>query len=165
MLLSGDAHITVIADVPLDVSSYDPTTGDGSILVELLAASITRGNLDETVGIHAAPTLFEALLTEFLSLNPHYVSANLIDHGYGVLDVTPDRIIAEMCHTPVREVSSEETFFTACEVRRAPAHCSSMMYSLGVGPRMTMVTVSASTMRSIVVRMRSISSTCAETRM
>ena len=46
VMLSGDAHITVVADLhedPEDPASYDPATGDGAVGVEFQPGSLSRG--------------------------------------------------------------------------------------------------------------------------
>jgi alkaline phosphatase D len=100
VILSGDAHFTVAADLPPDpAAGYDPETGAGSVAVELLGGSVTRGNVDESVP--GGPTVYERLDRAFRMLNPHFAHSNLTDHGWGLVELTRERVVVQMRYTPI----------------------------------------------------------------
>ncbi|MGB0839924.1 MAG: alkaline phosphatase D family protein [Chitinophagales bacterium] len=93
-VLTGDIHTTFAFDMPLypdDTAAYNPETGEGSIAVELIVTSVTSDGINEVVG-DANAELFTTLA---LALNPHLKKVNLFDHGYFVLDVTPEQLQAD----------------------------------------------------------------------
>ncbi|MEL6179353.1 MAG: alkaline phosphatase D family protein [Myxococcota bacterium] len=119
LILSGDLHFTLAADLvdmPLDpMNPYDPTdpaSADRSVGVELLATSISRGNFDEQLcnGLcdEVNLTLIDTLQQELARINAHYALAELIEHGYGILDITPERITAELWFSPIRTQTRDE---------------------------------------------------------
>ncbi len=109
VLLTGDLHFTIATDVVADplneASPYDPSTGVGSVGVELLAAGITRGNFDETLCDGpcggASDRIFDNIRNMLLMLNPHARHFELLDHGYGVVELTPDAVTAEVWYTDI----------------------------------------------------------------
>lgn len=110
VFMTGDSHLTMVADLcddPFDFGTYDGATGAGSVACEFLPTSITRGNFDE-MGID--PLLLP--LAEGLSngVNPHHVHSEFISHGYGVVDVTPDTLIAELWYSDILSQTSTESF-------------------------------------------------------
>ena len=117
VVLSGDLHFTIandLVDAPLDPASpYDPTTGVGAVGVELLAAGITRGNVDESACMGpcgpGSVALFENLRTLLAGMNPHSRFFDLTQHGYGVLEVTEAGVTAELWYSPILAPSDEET--------------------------------------------------------
>lgn len=117
VMISGDSHISVAADLVDDPANpanpYDPSTGEGSVGVELLPTSISRGNFDEQirgVGFDEAATqrLIDIILADTVARNPHHVYAELTKHGYGVLDFTRERLQAEIRYLPILERSEAE---------------------------------------------------------
>ncbi len=117
IVLSGDLHFFMATDMaiyPLNENMYNPLTGFGSVGVEFMGGSMSRGNLDEA---GYAATLSELLLELSFDLNPHHVYANLIDHGYGTLRITPDDVIAQAWLVDKLEQSDEEVMDTALIVR------------------------------------------------
>lgn len=117
VVLSGDFHTTVGADLVLDPTdpTYDPG-GDAerSVGVEVLGASVTRGNFDETICGGPCETAFEEnLVTELgntlRGLNPHFATLELRSHGYAVLTISEDDVSATWRYTPILEPSRELT--------------------------------------------------------
>lgn len=85
VVLTGDAHSSWGIDVPRDPfapGGYDPETGSGSVLVELVAPAISS----PPAGGSERQTL---------TLNPHVKFAEQQRNGYLLLDVTPERAQAE----------------------------------------------------------------------
>ena len=121
VFLSGDSHFTVFQDVvddPLNAARpYDPDAGTGSVGAEFLPTSITRGNFDEPLGA-SAETVLPGVRTGFLRRNPHLVDLELASHGYGIVDLRPDRVVAEVWFSPIREPAARERFFGAYAIPR-----------------------------------------------
>lgn len=107
VLLSGDIHMSFLCDLPIDYGSYNAQTGAGSVAVEFLPTSISRGNFDE-----AGVTGFLAQLVQLAidAANPHHVYSELTSHGYGILDIRPDTVTAEYWYSPILQVSGNESF-------------------------------------------------------
>ena len=89
--LTGDVHVTFGLDVaadPANPDAYNPATGEGSIAVEMVTPSITSDGYDEVLG-----TTFANLIQGALgNTNPQLKKVNLFDHGYYILDVTPEKL-------------------------------------------------------------------------
>ncbi len=110
MFLTGDSHITLVADCstdPYDGGTYDGGNGDGSIATEFLPTSISRGNFDEMLGGTALVPLAESYMQ---TANPNHVHTELTEHGYGIINVTPDTVIAELWYNEILNPSNTETF-------------------------------------------------------
>ncbi|MEL6276347.1 MAG: alkaline phosphatase D family protein, partial [Bacteroidota bacterium] len=74
--------------------TYDPATGDGSVAVEFATPSINSANFDENAGFVVAVGLQAQInapiITGGIDLgnpNPHMKYAELIQHGYYILDI------------------------------------------------------------------------------
>lgn len=98
LFLTGDVHITMAANIthnPFDPSLYDPTSGDGSLAVELITPSIASANMNELYGL--PPRNTGALLAETATelLNRHVKTIELDSHGYFVLDLKASRAQAD----------------------------------------------------------------------
>lgn len=117
VVLSGDFHTTVGADLVLDPGDpvYDPETdGARSVGVEVLGASITRGNFDETICGGPCDTPFQGnLVTELgntlRGVNPHFAELELRSHGYAIVTLDDDVVTTTWRYTPILEVSEEVT--------------------------------------------------------
>lgn len=121
VVLSGDAHFSTLADLPPDpMVGYDAATGAGSVAVEFLGGSLSRGNIDETVRGDA--TVYAGLTDAFRRLNPHFAFTNLIDHGWGLVELSPDRVVFQMRYSEILAPSDEERADLAYEVRRGEKH-------------------------------------------
>ncbi len=115
ILLSGDLHFSMAMDFVLDPaaadSPYDPAVGNGSHGVELLATSITRGNFDETLcsGLCPEPSrrLIRDLGEQLQLTNTHNAYLELIEHGYGVVEITSERTVATLWYTPIRALTRD----------------------------------------------------------
>jgi alkaline phosphatase D len=88
VFLSGDVHSSWANDLPLDAATYPRSP---SVATELIAPSLTSGNLDEMTG--AAPrTSSVGVETAFQARNRHVRMVEFDSHGFAVLDVTPGSI-------------------------------------------------------------------------
>jgi alkaline phosphatase D len=107
IVLSGDAHVSIAADLssyPWDSNIYDPATGDGSVGVEFLPSSISRGNFDE--GYPAS--LVGVVANVSRTGNPQHLYSEFTHHGYGLLTVTPDSAVAEFWYSDILEQTDRE---------------------------------------------------------
>lgn len=110
VVVSGDLHMTFALNLspnPHSRKHYKRRTGRGAVGVEILTGSITRGNFDEA-GVPKAAA--EVIRKVSMRTNPHHVFTDFIQHGYGILDITPERIIAEMWYSPVLYQTDTEKF-------------------------------------------------------
>ncbi len=122
LVVTGDLHISMASDLtatPLDTLTYNETTGEGSVGVEFLPTSISRGNLDEQ-GISPDINDFVVDLDKFY--NPNRVYAEFIQHGYGLLHIKPDSVIAQIWYSPILEISEEEILGVELVMRDAENH-------------------------------------------
>lgn len=110
VVLSGDAHMSFIINLtatPRDRKLYKRRTGEGAVGVEVLFSSITRGNMNEA-GI---PKEFIPMAQSISrDLNPHHLYNQFSKHGYGTLDVTPERCIAEFWYSAILSPQLTEKF-------------------------------------------------------
>ena len=124
IVLSGDQHISVAQDLvedPNNISLYDPVTGNGSVGVEFLPTSITRGNLDEA----GAPIGAAAIFTEFDMLaNPQHQFVDLYNHGYGLLHLRPDSTIAQFWYNHKLTFNSFDSLGATLIVKDTENHWS-----------------------------------------
>ena len=107
--LSGDSHVSIVADLstdPQNNSVYNAQTGQGSVAVEFLPTSISRGNFDE-LGFGWAIGIVTPIME---AENPNHVFMNLVDHGYGLLDVKQDSCVAELWYSEILNASNTEEF-------------------------------------------------------
>jgi alkaline phosphatase D len=94
VVLTGDIHSSWGNDItqnPFDPSGYDPTTGAGSLAVEIVTPSVTSPGIED-------PQLAAQLTAAIGMTHPHVKYVNLDRHGYALLDVTPERVQAEWYH-------------------------------------------------------------------
>lgn len=88
VVLTGDIHVAIADDVTLNpTNGYNPDTGEGAFAVEMVTHSITSAN-DEALPDILPPDQLESLA---LSFNPHAKYLNVVDHGYILLDLTPQQ--------------------------------------------------------------------------
>ena len=88
VFLTGDIHSGWACDLPHDAATYP--VGD-SAGVELVCTSVTSNNLKDITG---SPRRTSSLAVEAVlqTNNRHVKYLNFDDHGYSVLDVTPERV-------------------------------------------------------------------------
>lgn len=112
LVLSGDLHFSVAADLVADPSTYDPQTGVGSVGVELLPTSTTRGNFDESVCGGTCDegelAVIENIRQSILSHNPHHRFVDLIEHGWGLVEIDPDAVSVELRYVPIHAPLDDE---------------------------------------------------------
>jgi alkaline phosphatase D len=96
VILTGDIHCSFafeVADPVLGNPLYDPATGAGAVAVEFVTPSLSAANFDEEIGEFFTGQLEDVINAPFppsnINFNPHMKYADLDQHGYLVLSVTP----------------------------------------------------------------------------
>ncbi len=138
IFVSGDFHCSFafdLADTVVDeqndyapVPNYNPQNGAGSVAVEFVVNSITSPNFDENSNLLQA-TIFQNQLNANLPAalggnnpNPHLKYADVIQHGYFILDVRPDSAKANYYTTPILNPSGNQNFKQAIKVLNGANH-------------------------------------------
>jgi alkaline phosphatase D len=98
VILTGDVHAGFANDLPLNIATYDSSTGAGSVAVEFVIPSVTSG------GSTQLP--FQVIKDN----NPFTMYADLTIRGYLVIDVKQDTVYGNFYSTPHLNYSEDETF-------------------------------------------------------
>ncbi|KAJ3063806.1 hypothetical protein HDU98_000423 [Podochytrium sp. JEL0797] len=116
VVLTGDVHASFSFNVPKSLESYDPQTGQGSLLVELVTPAVTSPSPLESIHIGFLNPLAEAL---FPRLEPHLKFMDLSRRGYMILKVGVERTVCEYWYTRnVRVRNSGEALGAVVETER-----------------------------------------------
>jgi hypothetical protein len=107
VVITGDIHMTFVADLPESLLKYSTLFKTGSMGVEFVAPSVTSSNLDEFVGFSSS--FLNWLVDTF---NPHIKKADLSNHGYFILDVTASKVQADWTYVDTVEKPSSAQFFS-----------------------------------------------------
>jgi alkaline phosphatase D len=111
VVLTGDIHSSWANDVPRDqLFGYQSSTGAGSLAVELVTPAITSAPLFSIAGVRERAPLLRVAA-------PHVKYLDGERRGYVLLDITPERVIADWYHV------STVTSRTATESRSARFVC------------------------------------------
>jgi alkaline phosphatase D len=104
VVLSGDVHVAIALE--LHVDAFD---GNDPVAVEFVTASLTSANLDEKMGWPRRTSSLEIERGVVDALG-HWKWCDFDDHGYVVIDVVPDRLVAEWRFVPtvLERVGGEE---------------------------------------------------------
>ncbi|WPB93812.1 alkaline phosphatase D family protein [Streptomyces malaysiensis] len=87
VFLTGDIHMAWANDVPVRAGTYPLSP---SAATEFVVTSVTSDNLDDL--LHVPPhTVSLAAVAAIRAANRHVKWVDMDSHGYGVLDVTPQR--------------------------------------------------------------------------
>jgi len=122
-VLSGDLHFSIASEltpIPVDTNQYNYHTGENSLGVELMASSITRGNLNETANL--APFLVDIATQISTTINYNHQFQNLVDHGYGVVDIKHDSAMATFWYSDILNQDSTEEEGTTWVVLEGDNH-------------------------------------------
>lgn len=89
VVLSGDVHVSLAAEL-----TCEATTGDANVAVEIVTPSVTSQNLDDKMGwaprTHSVP-----IEQSLLRARPSLRWCELDSHGYVIVDVTRERLLAQ----------------------------------------------------------------------
>lgn len=122
MVISGDAHITLAMDLvkdPHDSIAYNKVTGEGALGTEFLPSSISRGNFDEA-GV--SPAYSSIIIQLSMGANPHHQHMEVNSHGYGILEINTDSIIATPYYSVILNQTNLETAGQALVMRNNENH-------------------------------------------
>jgi alkaline phosphatase D len=103
VFLTGDIHSAWASDLPLDPGAY-PLGGTAG--VEFVCTSVTSDNVDDITGAPPRTTTL-AIEAGLMANNRHIKYINFDDHGYSVLDVTPER--AQMDYFVIEDKTDPQT--------------------------------------------------------
>jgi alkaline phosphatase D len=98
IVVSGDLHFSFAMDLcenPFNPLYYNSNTGDKSVGVEFQPTSITRVNFDEKTKGLIPPDLITSITQNMLQINRHQRYADLVQHGYGILDLRSEKATGE----------------------------------------------------------------------
>ncbi|TXS50952.1 alkaline phosphatase D family protein [Streptomyces sp. t39] len=87
VFLTGDIHMAWANDVPVQAATYPLSR---SAATEFVVTSVTSDNLDDVLNV-APGTVSLVAQTAVRAANRHVKWVDMDGHGYGVLDVTPER--------------------------------------------------------------------------
>ena len=108
VVLSGDIHSSWCNDLtlnPWDATAYNATTGQGVLAVEFVTPGVTSpGPIED-------PATADVVAGQLRLVSPHIKYINMYRRGYGVLDVTRERVQCDIYHVAtIDAVDSNETF-------------------------------------------------------
>ena len=112
VVLSGDVHIGLATELPRD--RHD----DEAVAVEFVTTSLTSQNVDDKMGWDPR-TGSVPMERAWVDAVPYVKFADFDDHGYVIVDVTPERVRAEWWFVDaVREPTTGQHLGAAWEVHR-----------------------------------------------
>ena len=115
VVLSGDVHIGLARELPRD--RHD----DEAVAVEFVTTSLTSQNVDDKMGWEPR-TGSVPMERAWVDAVPYVKFADFDDHGYVIVDVTPERVRAEWWFIDaVREPTTGQHLGAAWEVHRGEA--------------------------------------------
>jgi len=106
VVLSGDVHVSLMIELHRD--PFDST--DQPFAVEIVTPSLTSQNLDDKMGWARHDMQSQEVEQRAIEFLPHWQWADLDSHGYTIVDVTPERVMAEFWHldTVLERTPNEE---------------------------------------------------------
>jgi alkaline phosphatase D len=119
IVLTGDIHSSwgnELTGTPFNPTTYDAVTGAGSLAVEFVTPAVSSPGIDDAAQA-------EALGGALRATHPHIKYVDLFHRGYGLLDVTPERVQCEWYHVAtIEERRADETLANALQVRSGTNH-------------------------------------------
>ena len=105
VVLTGDIHTSWANDIPLDVDTYDPGTGAGSVGVEFVTTSVTSSaSIFDFLGNFGSTAVVKIN-------NPHIKFVDLANKGYLIVDINKTRTQADWYYvTTVDSLLFEENY-------------------------------------------------------
>jgi alkaline phosphatase D len=116
VVMTGDLHSSWCNDLtanPWDSAAYNPTTGAGVLGAEFVCPAVS------SPGPVPIPIIADILADQVKAVSPHMKYVNLFYRGYGVLDITRERVQGEMYHVARVDVPNNEEFLAAAYVSEA----------------------------------------------
>ncbi|KAJ3208712.1 hypothetical protein HDU82_002079 [Entophlyctis luteolus] len=90
VVVTGDVHAGFAFDVPKSLDSYNPNTGDGSLLVEFVTPAVSSPSPLESIHLGFLNPVAELL---FPQLEPHLKFMDLSRRGFLILKVSVERTL------------------------------------------------------------------------
>lgn len=117
VILTGDVHSSWVADItddPNNPAAYSnnpvDNSGSGSVAAEFVVTSITSP-------VQAQLAMLDPAIDGFRANNPHIKYIDLLNKGYSILDVTPERVLCEYWYvSTIATRGGTESFATAFPV-------------------------------------------------
>jgi len=109
VMISGDSHVSIASDVPyipFDSTTYNDSTGFGSICIEFAPPSVSRGNFNEK-GVSAG--FINTVLRVSKEENPNQQYLELTKHGYGIMHFNNDSLRTEIRYCDILEKNNLDT--------------------------------------------------------
>jgi alkaline phosphatase D len=123
VILTGDIHSSWAVDItanPFDRASYDPSTGAGSVAVELVAPAVTSPGIEDP----GQATQYSGLIA---ATHPHVKFVDVFHRGYLLLDVSHERVQAQWYHVRTLDIrSAQEDLAATFETLAGTNHLSSV---------------------------------------
>lgn len=118
VFVTGDTHSSWAFEVAIDpFTKYNQATGEGAFAVEFGTTSVNSSNSnerfpDDSVRVHEGRIVNSAI-------NPHLKFANLRDHGYLLLTLTPEQAKADWYYVAsVTEPTDQEILGKSISVKK-----------------------------------------------
>ncbi|MEM9390848.1 MAG: alkaline phosphatase D family protein [Bacteroidota bacterium] len=118
VFVTGDTHSSWAFEVSIDpFNDYDQHTGEGAFAVEFGTTSINSSNSNEWSPDDSVRAHEERIVNS--PINPHLKFANLRDHGYLVLTLTPEEAKADWYYVEsVTEKTDQEVLGKSISVQK-----------------------------------------------
>lgn len=116
VVLTGDIHSSWCSDLslnPWDPAGYDSVSGTGVVGVEFVAPAVS------SPGPYPDPATAALIAAQLKFVSPHMKYIELSQRGYGLLDVTPQRVLCELYHVATVTTRSSEQKLAATFVSEA----------------------------------------------
>lgn len=105
VFVSGDTHCSWAFEVPSSAAAYRKNPSQERVAIELGTPSVTSSNYDE----YESTIIVKKVEGIYKKENPHLKYVNLRDHGYLLLELTDDEVMAKFYYVEtVGERSSKE---------------------------------------------------------
>ncbi|MGH2736992.1 MAG: alkaline phosphatase D family protein [Actinomycetota bacterium] len=112
VFLSGDVHSSWAVEL-----RRDPGADGAPLAVEFVTTSVTSENLDEEMKLRHQEREFD-IEADVLDNNPHIRFVELDNHGYMLLEVTPELVCCEWRYVDILERSGADRLGARWETRR-----------------------------------------------
>jgi alkaline phosphatase D len=106
VFLTGDDHASFAYEVIEDnqLEDYQPGSGN-AIAVELVTPSISSANFDEELPMEVV----NEIASKYPEYNPHLRWVDLVNHGYILLEITPEKTVARYQYVKtLKEINPDE---------------------------------------------------------
>jgi len=116
VVISGDTHLHFNGSLVVDPDAAWPER----VAVEVLPGSLSAASADGLLGgiTPASRALTDVANAAFIGQNPHLDYVNLLDHGFGIMTITPEETTIEINLVDVTRPDSEPR--TALRYRVVP---------------------------------------------